>query len=301
MSEKGIFFDIQRASLHDGPGIRTTVFLKGCPLRCLWCHNPEAVAFERQLFFYYDKCVGCETCATVCEQRVHHFENGPHEIDFEKCNLCGKCVEECNHRALKIVGVEMSLEQVMEEILADRAFYANSGGGMTLSGGEPLSQFAFSLELLKRSRAEGINTCIETSGFAPAAKFRNILPYVDTLLFDYKITGSEEHKKFTGVSDELILSNLDWAYHAGAAIILRCPIIPGINDNLHHFSGIRALEAKYPRLKGIEILPYHDMGNSKRISLGTEKTLSTLKTTTSDVTNEWLNQLRSLGCEKVRL
>jgi pyruvate formate lyase activating enzyme len=301
MSGKGIVFDIQRASLHDGPGIRTTIFLKGCPLSCLWCHNPEAVSFGRQLFFYYDKCVLCATCSSICEEDVHHLENGSHGIDYEKCTLCGKCVEECNHRALKIVGVEMSVDQVMDEVLADRAFYANSGGGMTLSGGEPLSQFSFSLELLIRSRGEGIHTCIETSGFVLAAKFRQILPYIDILLFDYKITGSEVHIKYTGVSDTLILSNLDWAYHTGVPIILRCPIIPGVNDDQQHFAGIRALDQKYPNLKGIEILPYHDMGNSKRISIGMEKTLPTIKSTPSDTVNEWLDQIRSLGCEKVSL
>jgi glycyl-radical enzyme activating protein len=301
MSETGLVFDIQRASLHDGPGIRTTVFLKGCPLNCLWCHNPEANTFSRQLFFYYEKCARCGDCAAVCPEAVHHVSPETHEIDFEKCNFCGKCVEECPQNALKIVGAEMSVEDVLGEVRADQDFYAYSGGGITLSGGEPLAQFPFSMELLKQCQELGIHTCLETSGYAPQKQLLKILAYVDLLLLDYKITGAEAHQKYTGVSNETILANLDAAYQAGTPIILRCPIIPSINDTAEHFQAIYDLEKKYPGLQGIEILPYHDMGNNKRTSIGVEKTLADLKSTPPDTSAEWLQQLKKLGCEKVKI
>jgi pyruvate formate lyase activating enzyme len=301
MSEKAIVFDIQRASLHDGPGIRTTVFLKGCPLECLWCHNPEAVAPTRQLFFYYDKCTHCGDCAKVCEDDVHHLANGTHTIDYDKCTQCGKCVGACNSNALKIIGREMSLDEVMLEVMADFDFYTNSGGGITLSGGEPLLQFAFSMELLQRCRQMGVSTCVETSGFVSEVHFREILPFVDTLLFDYKIAGSEEHKKYTGAPNEAILANLDIAYQSGVPVILRCPVIPGINDTAEHFGHIRDLDKKYPNLKGIELLPYHNIGNNKRTSIGTRETLAELSTTTPEVYLKWLVQLKELGCVKATI
>jgi len=301
MSEKAIVFDIQRASLHDGPGIRTTVFLKGCPLECLWCHNPEAVASSRQLFFYYDKCTQCGDCASVCEDDVHHLTEGTHTIDYDKCTLCGKCVEACNSNALKIIGKVMNIEEVMAEVMADYDFYANSNGGITISGGEPLLHFPFVQELLRCCKEKGVNTCIETSGFASEVHFREILPLIDILLFDYKMTGSDEHRNYTGVSNESILSNLDIAYHEGIPIILRCPVIPGINDTEKHFNAIRELDKKYPKLKGIELLPYHDVGNNKRTSIGAVMTLSDLNTTSPEICQKWLVQLKELGCEKATI
>jgi pyruvate formate lyase activating enzyme len=301
MSETAIVFDIQRASLHDGPGIRTTIFLKGCTLDCLWCHNPEAVAPRRQLFFYFDKCTQCGDCVKVCEDDVHHLTDGKHTIDYDKCTFCGKCVEACNFNALKIIGTEMSVDDVMREIMADVDFYTNSGGGMTLSGGEPLSQFSFSMELLKRCKESGVSTCVETSGFLPAAQFKKVLPLVDIFLFDYKLTGSEEHIKYTGVPNERILENLDVAYQHGIPIIMRCIIVPGINDTDNHFKGICALNAKYPNLKGIEILPYHTMGNSKRTSIGVGETLTHLNTVPPEIAEQWIEKLKEMGCFKAKI
>jgi pyruvate formate lyase activating enzyme len=301
MSEKAIIFDIQRASLHDGPGIRTTIFLKGCPLDCLWCHNPEAIASKRQLFFHDDKCTQCGDCAKVCDEDVHHFIDGKHTIDYDKCKLCGKCVDACNFNALKIIGAEMSIDEVMLEIMADFDFYTNSGGGMTLSGGEPLLHFSFSMELLKRCKEMDVSTCVETSGFVSAIQFKQLLPFVDLLLFDYKITGSKEHKKFTGVQNERILENLDVAYQHGIPIILRCIVVPGINDTDQHFKGIIALNEKYPNLKGIEILPYHTMGNNKRTSIGVDETLTHLKTVPPEVSGKWIEKLKESGCNKAKI
>lgn len=301
MSEKAIVFDIQRASLHDGPGIRTTIFLKGCPQNCLWCHNPEAIASKRQLFLHFDKCTQCGDCEKVCEDDVHHFIDGKHTIDYDKCTFCGKCVEACNFNALKIIGNEMSVDEVMREIMADVDFYNNSGGGMTLSGGEPLLQLDFSIELLQRSREMGVKTCVETSGFIATEQFKKVLPLVDIFLFDYKVTGFEEHRKYTGVPNERIIENLDLAYQCGVPIILRCIIVPGINDNETHFRAISDLNEKYPDLLGIEILPYHTMGNSKRTSIGIGETLSHLETVPPEMAEEWIARLKQMGCGKAKI
>ena len=301
MPEKAIIFDIQRASLHDGPGIRTTVFLKGCPLDCVWCHNPESNSAKLQLFFHFDKCTLSGDCATVCPENVHKITDGIHVIDYDKCMLCGKCVESCNYNALKIVGNEMTVGDVLAEVMADIDFYKNSGGGITLSGGEPLFQYSFAKALLKRCKELNINTCVETSGFVSPFKFSQLLPFIDVLLFDFKITGSEAHQTYTGVPNLVILENLHAAYRYGTSIYLRCPIIPGINDNNEHFNAIAELSKKYPKLAGIELLPYHDMGNSKRISIGTDETLAGLKTVLLETSNTWLSQLNNLGCKKVKI
>lgn len=301
MSEAGVIFDIQRSSLHDGPGIRTTVFLKGCPLECAWCHNPEAVSPSPQLFFFAERCRLCGACARVCPNGVHRIADGVHAIDYARCELCGACVEACTTRSLKIVGTKKSVDEIMAVVMADLDFYRNSGGGITLSGGEPLIQFSFALELLRRSRALSVHTCVETSGYVSSARFAEALPYIDLLLFDYKATNDEEHRRHTGVSRRLILDNLGLAYRAGVSITLRCPIIPGVNDNDEHFIGIRFLDTCYPLLRGIELLPYHAMGNSKRPAIGAPVTFPDLGTTPPEVAESWLRRLRELGCAKATL
>lgn len=301
MSNSGTVFDIQRASLHDGPGIRTTVFLKGCPLSCRWCHNPESRSITRQLFFYSDKCITCGRCVGACETGAHIIENASHTIDRDRCVVCGTCIEECYFGALKIVGATMTVEEVMKEVLADVDFYNNSGGGLTLSGGEPLLQISFSATLLRSCKQNKIHTCVETSGYISPQKFKDVLPWIDLLLFDYKMTGEANHQEYTGVPNKMILDNLDSAYSLGVPIILRCPIIPGVNDTEEHFSGIRALDLKYPNLAGIEILPYHAMGNSKRLSIGAEMTFCGLKTVSPEKSSQWIEQLIQMGCKKVRI
>lgn len=195
----------------------------------------------------------------------------------------------------------MSVDDVMEEVMADFDFYQRSNGGMTLSGGEPLLHYPFSMEILKKCKDLNVNTCLETSGEISTQKFSQILPFVDVLLFDYKATGFADYKKYTGVSNERILNNLDIAYQYGTPIILRCPVVPGINDNDLHFKGIAEIDKKYPNLRGIEILPYHDMGNSKRKSLGFDEALADLKTVPPEVAEEWIEKLRNFGCHKVKI
>jgi pyruvate formate lyase activating enzyme len=298
MSAKATIFDIQRASLHDGPGIRTTVFMKGCPLDCIWCHNPESNKAQPQLFFHAERCQLCGSCVAVCSQQVHSITNSEHEIDFVKCLQCGKCVEACLNDALKIVGREMTVDEVMTELLKDLDFYTRSGGGITLSGGEPLSQYNFAKDLLKTCKELDINTCVETSGFVSPTKFKLLLPLIDVLLFDYKLTDNQDHLNHTGVPNQVILENLQAAYRYGTSIFLRCPIVPGINDTDWHFNAIAEISDKYPKLFGIELLPYHDMGNNKRISIGETETIKELKTVKPDIAQQWLEQLRLLGCSK---
>jgi pyruvate formate lyase activating enzyme len=301
VSERGLVADIQRASFRDGPGIRTTVFLKGCPLRCLWCHNPETQSPRPQLFFSVDRCVGCGACAGVCDRAVHRVGAGGHEVDFGSCDLCARCIGECNSSGLRIVGREMGVDEVMREVMADAEFYANSGGGVTLSGGEPLFQHGFATAILRGAQRRNVHTCVETSGFVAPDRFVEALAAVDLLLFDYKATDDGDHRAFTGVSNRLILDNLDAAYRRGKAIILRCPIVPGLNDTARHFAGIRALDERYPRLHGIELMPYHDFGNSKRGSVGLGAAAPALRVPAPEEPDGWVAALRALGCEKVRL
>ncbi len=293
-----LVFDIQRGALHDGPGIRTVVFLKGCPLNCQWCHNPEARSFEAQLFWYTDRCVHCGACAEACQYGVHIFENGIHNIKFERCVLSAECVDVCQHDALKIIGAETSILEILGEVLPDQAYYDNSGGGITLSGGEPMSHLEFIQELLTQCKEHGVHTCIQTAGSVAQERFEKVLPLVDHFLFDFKLSNPKNHKRYTGVSNELILENLRYLYKNGAIITLRCPIITGINDTQDHFLAIHELSLEYPNLAGIELLPYHDMGKSKAASIGLKIPFEELKTTTKEKSESWLNRLRILGTNK---
>lgn len=295
MSESGIVFSIERCSLHDGPGIRTSVFLKGCPLRCSWCHNPESQSFRPQLAFFRDRCVGCGRCAAACQRGVHQLSSESHRLEHSRCTGCGHCAASCPADALRIYGETMAVAQVMDIVERDRAYYEQGGGGITLTGGEPLSQPAFARALLRACRASGIHTCVETSGYAPWSAFEAILPYTQLFLFDYKETDPQRHRTFTGVDNALILKNLDALYRAGKAIQLRCPLIPGYNDTPAHFAGIAALEQRYPGLAGIQIMPYHDLGKSKAAAIGAEYSVAASNVDEA-VKTRWREQLQQQGC-----
>lgn len=266
---KGTIFNIQKFCVNDGPGIRTTVFLKGCPLKCAWCHNPESQSSEPEIMFYKDKCVNCERCAAVCKNGCHIFIGGTHIFEREKCVKCFECTK-TGCEALEKAGREISADEVLDEVLKDKIFYDNSGGGITLSGGEPLYQFEFSLEILKKVKENGLHTAVETCGFA-ADRIKEISKYVDLFLFDYKETNDELHKKFTGVGNDVILKNLSLLNDMGKSIILRCPIIPGCNDRKEHFKGICAAANEFEHILHIELEPYHPLGESKYVSLGNDE------------------------------
>ncbi|MCD6508039.1 glycyl-radical enzyme activating protein [Candidatus Poribacteria bacterium] len=264
----GMIFDIKRFAVHDGPGIRTTVFLKGCPLRCLWCHNPEGISRRPQLVFTPQRCIGCGRCLDLCPQGVHSFVDSRHLIEWERCLGCGICVEECYSEALRIAGREVSVEEVMDEVLSDRPFYETSGGGMTLSGGEPLVQPRFALALLQAAKGEGIHTALDTSGFAPWEHLEELLPYTDLVLYDLKHMDEGRHMALTGVSNGRILENLRRLDSVGKRIWIRIPLVPGYNDEDSNYHALGRFLSDLKNVEKIQILTYHKLAESKYESIG---------------------------------
>ena len=269
MFVNGTIFDIQKFSLHDGPGIRTTVFLKGCPLRCAWCHNPESWVHEKQLLYSAEKCISCGSCVTLCPQGCHTLsDSSKHIFERAKCTACGACTKKCYADALTLCGKEMSVEDVLEQVLKDKIFYKNSGGGMTLSGGEPMAQFPFTLELIRQAKTAGLHVAIETCGFAQESQYAQLTELVDLFLFDIKSVDAIKHKEYTGQSNELILKNLRFLDSKGVNIRLRCPLIPGLNDAENDLRAIAELANSLPNVQGIDVEPYHPLGVSKAAQLG---------------------------------
>lgn len=266
--QSGLVFDIQRFCTHDGYGIRTVVFLKGCPLDCWWCHNPESKKPRRELFHNPSVCINCGNCITACPQKAHVIVDGAHEFVRAECELCMQCVDRCFSGSMEAVGQIMSVEDVIREVEKDRAFYDESGGGITLSGGEPIAQFDFTLGLLEAARESGIGTCIETSGFGPAERFLKVVPYTDLFLWDIKDTDSDRHRLNTGVSIGSIISNLKAVDLQGGNTILRCILISGVNLNDEHLDKVGALLGTLRNCRGVELMPYHPYGGSKFAKLG---------------------------------
>jgi len=264
----GLVANIQRFALHDGPGIRTTVFLKGCPLKCPWCQNPETLTGQPQLMFTRRLCAMCRMCERVCAQRAHEFEDGTHRVWFERCVQCGKCAEACPAEALGIVGKEMSVEEAVAAARKDRDFYERSGGGVTLSGGEPLAQPDFALGLLKACEREGLNTALDTSGSAPPEVFDPFIQAAGLLLFDLKAADAERHKRFTAVDNAWILANLREAAARGADVIVRIPLVPGFNDEEEELRRMASIVAGLAAKPPVQFLPHHDYGRHKHEALG---------------------------------
>lgn len=255
-------FNIQKFSVHDGPGIRTTVFFKGCPLRCWWCHNPESQKLNKQMLYGRDKCVLCGTCVKVCSQKAIKIENNMLTTDEEICNHCGLCEIYCIPGARQVAGKDYTLDEVFMEVLKDSVFYEQSNGGVTVSGGEPLLQIDFVEELLKKLKEENIHTAVDTCG---AVSFENILriaPYTDVFLYDIKLMDDEKHMIFTGKSNKLILDNLKRLSQMHKNINIRMPIIEGVNaDEQHIAETIKFIKSLY--IKKVNLLPYHDIAKHK--------------------------------------
>ena len=258
--------EIQRFCMHDGPGVRTTIFLKGCPLRCAWCHNPETQKVKSELLFYKSKCISCGICESVCPQNAHMIGE-KHFIDRNKCTSCFECAKNCPTGALEICGKDMTVEEILSVIEKDRAFYGDAGG-VTLSGGEPFMQGNAAISLLKACKASGISTAVETCGCTGPEILSAALPFIDLFLWDLKDTDSERHKRFTGVSNEAILKNLCAVNEKGARIRLRCILVNGVNTDVTHYEKIADI-AKYMRnFDGVEFMPYHAYGGTKSTFIG---------------------------------
>ncbi|WP_223144568.1 glycyl-radical enzyme activating protein [Deferribacter autotrophicus] len=254
---KGIVFDIKKYSVHDGAGIRSTVFLKGCPLKCLWCHNPESQKLSSQMIFYMDRCIQCKSCESVCPKNSIKIDESMHLSDV--CDFCGICIEECPANAIETVGKEMSVREVIDEIKKDEIFYGYSKGGVTFSGGEPFVQFEFLYELLKASKSEGWHTSVDTCGYVEFLKIEKCNRYIDTYLYDLKIMDDVRHKEYTGVSNRLILENLERLSKIAKEIRIRIPLIPGINDSKSDWEMFLKFISKIENVSGVDILPYHNI------------------------------------------
>jgi pyruvate formate lyase activating enzyme len=256
----GLIFDIKRFAIHDGPGIRTTVFLKGCPLTCVWCHNPEGISQTPDIMWSREQCIACKTCENTCPHNALHVSDIALQVDAA-CTLCGACAEECPSHALKMIGKEMTVPQVVAEVEKDMIFYDQSQGGVTFSGGEPLMQPDFLLKLLKACKTQGIHTAVDTSGFAPFNVLSRVSEYTDVFLYDVKVINDTTHKKYTGVSNRSILKNLE-TLSGENEIIVRYPVIPGVNDSKKDVSDFRDFVSSL-HLKEVTILPYHKAGIEK--------------------------------------
>ncbi|ACS89694.1 glycyl-radical enzyme activating protein [Thermococcus sibiricus] len=261
----GIIFDIKRYAIHDGPGIRTTIFMKGCPLSCWWCHNPEGVSPKPELMYFEFKCIHCHTCVKVCPENAISFdENETQQIDREKCTGCGVCASACPTSALRLVGRVITVEELLTEIEKDIKLYDDSGGGVTFSGGEPLSQPKFLVESLKELKKRYIHTTVDTSGYAPKEVLKQILPHTDLFLYDIKLYDSGEHEKYTGVPNDIIIENLKFLTGQGKEVILRFPIIPGITDTDKNVKGWTNFISEIKGINEIDLLPFHDVSEKFR-------------------------------------
>ena len=268
---QGLIFDIRRYSLHDGPGLRTTVFFKGCPLNCWWCCNPESQAGQPELTWLRERCLGCDHCRTVCHaDALRAAEDGARVVDPARCDRCGQCAEECPGEALNLIGRRVTVEDVLAEALKDALYFEASGGGLTLSGGEPLTQADFAAELLRRYKREekGRHTAVETCGFAEWPVFEKLADDVNLFLYDLKHMDPVEHQRLTGGDNRLILENARRLAQTGRALAIRLPLIAGINDSVRNLEATADFVLSLPGVQRIDLLPYHRLGEPKYRRLG---------------------------------
>lgn len=290
----GTIINIQKYCVHDGPGIRTTVFFKGCPLRCWWCHNPESHNPKHEIMFFQERCSSCGVCVKRCPENAIEIKDSAPVWDEKKCRLCGKCTDFCPNNAREYVGQDITPEELMKEIVKDMVFYEESGGGVTFSGGEPLLHADFLSVVLKSCKEKGINTAIETSGYAPWESFEKILDKVDLFLYDLKLMDNEKHKKYMGVGNEVILSNLKKLSSRGANIFARMPIIAGVNDDEEYINEAIKFLSDIKPLQ-VNLLPYHKMGMDKYRRLNKDYKLSGMEKPSDERLAEIVDKFNKSG------
>lgn len=290
--KKGTIFNIQKMSIHDGPGIRTTVFFKGCPLNCLWCSNPESQKVEKEVACFQSRCVTCGYCAEVCPKGLIEAQP-PFEItNREECDLCEICVKECCTNAKKVVGEDYTVDELLKEIMKDKSFYDSSGGGVTFSGGEPLMQSAFLKEILAACRENGVHTAIETTGMTDTDSLIETAALLDLIFYDVKHMDDETHRDITGVSNERIIANLAALAKSHDNIVVRIPVIPGINDSTENLRKTADYAASL-NIPSIELLPYHNLGEVKYGQLGREYALADTQKPSEEQMNALADEMRN--------
>ena len=294
---------IQKYSIHDGDGIRTTVFFKGCPLSCRWCHNPETQNYHKQLLTQPEKCVGCGNCIPVCREHATSLTEGKAVTDLSRCTACGDCVDSCTLNLREIAGTEYTVEELFKELKKDEMFYEQSGGGVTLSGGEVMSMDMDYIEALcKKLTRYGITVTIDTCGQAPQANYERLLPYVNTFLYDIKTLDNELHKSYMGADNTLILSNLEYLNRQGARIYIRIPTIKEVNGNEQSMKGIISyLLDKNIRAVQINLLPYHNTGSSKYTRLGKEYEGKDLHAPSKEEMEQFVALFQNAGFNNVKI
>ena len=268
---KGKIFEIKRFAVHDGDGIRTTVFFKGCPLKCVWCHNPEGISFQPELAYYAHKCIGCGECVNKCLQKAHKIEGEAHVFDRSLCIGCGACKADCLGEALTHYGEDITVESLLPRLLEDREFYETSGGGVTLSGGECLMQADFCRALLCALKENGIQTAVDTCGYVSKETLDKVIPYTDVFLYDIKAIDPAVHKTCTGVENGRILENLRYLDSLGKKSEIRIPYVPGWNSG--EIEKIADFVKSLSNVTGVRVLPYHNYARSKYEALSMENTL----------------------------
>lgn len=288
----GMVFNIQRFSTHDGPGIRTTVFLKGCPLTCWWCHNPESQDPHPEIMVMENRCIACGECVKVCIAGEGTRDQGKRAAT---CTRCGRCVEVCPAEARQLAGRCMSVDDVVREVARDRMFYDQSAGGVTFSGGEPLTKATFLRELLAECKKLEIHTTVDTCGFAPWEHLEAVAGLTDLFLYDLKLIDDRRHKRYTGVSNALILNNLTRLCAIHAQIWIRMPLIPGINDSPEDLESAAGFISKLPGVKRVDLLPYHATALGKFARLGKEYPLGKIEPSTPQALQEAVDRLRQCG------
>lgn len=291
---KGLIFNIQKFSVNDGPGIRTTIFLKGCPLRCLWCFNPEGIRIYPEIMWENEKCKRCFSCIEICPKNAILCKKNLISIKEEKCNKCHKCEEVCIYQAIRVTGKYMTVKEVLDEVRRDKLFYKKSGGGVTLSGGEVTMQPEFSLEILKQSKKEGFHTAIETCGYVKWDIFKRLLPYIDLIMYDLKQKDKLKHIEYTGKSNNLIFENLKKIDRAGIPIWIRIPIIPGYTDQKENIFGIAYFIKSLYSVQRVDLLPYHSLGIPKYKNLRKKYLLKSIEPYDKEQMKEFKRNITSI-------